>query len=98
MAENPLAEEWEARHRAFHRTLISACGSPWLLHFCAVLQDQFDRYRRMAPIAPGAQRRIGIGHGEILAATLRRDAEEAAALLARHIRDAAVGVAEGLSR
>ena len=44
--DEAIPEEWERRHRAFHTALIAACGSPWTLHFCGVLYDQFDRYRR----------------------------------------------------
>src|SRR4030088_1693452 len=30
-------EEWVVRHRIFHRALVNACGSPWLLGFRDVL-------------------------------------------------------------
>jgi hypothetical protein len=31
----PISDEWEMRHRACHRALISACGSPTLIRFLA---------------------------------------------------------------
>ena len=41
-------EEWVVRHRVFHRTLVNACGSQWLLDFRDVLHEQSERYRRLA--------------------------------------------------
>ena len=41
-------EEWVVRHRVFHRTLVNACGSQWLLGFRDVLHEQSERYRRLA--------------------------------------------------
>src|SRR6185312_2456210 len=39
-------EQWEARHREFHLTLIAGCRMPVLLNFCRVLLNLNDRYRR----------------------------------------------------
>jgi hypothetical protein len=36
------------RHRVFHRTLVNACGSQWLLGFRDVLHEQSERYRRLS--------------------------------------------------
>jgi DNA-binding GntR family transcriptional regulator len=41
-------EEWVIRHRIFHRALVNACGSPWLLGFRDVLHEQSERYRRLS--------------------------------------------------
>ena len=41
-------EEWVVRHRIFHRALVNACGSPWLLGFRDVLHEQSERYRRLS--------------------------------------------------
>ncbi len=41
-------EEWVVRHRVFHRTLVNACGSQWLLGFRDVLHEQSERYRRLS--------------------------------------------------
>jgi DNA-binding GntR family transcriptional regulator len=54
-------EKWERLHAQFHMSLIAACGSPWRLHLCSLLSDQFERYRRviflrMANSAPAAQK------------------------------------------
>lgn len=44
----PGNPEWEERHRAFHRALVSACGSSWLTGFCDDLMAQAERYRHIA--------------------------------------------------
>src|SRR5258707_4641200 len=46
-------EKWERLHKQFHMSLIAACGSPWRLHFCSILSDQFERYRRGLGLLPG---------------------------------------------
>ena len=40
--------DWEKLHRTFHRVLISACRSHWLVGFCDQLSDHAYRYRQMA--------------------------------------------------
>ena len=79
--DNP---EWEPLHRAFHRALISGCGSRWLLNFCEQLADQHHRYRRLS--APRAFRKRGVKgeHQQLMEAALAGNAEEAAALLRAH--------------
>lgn len=77
--------EWEKRHRAFHLTLVSACGSPWLLHFREQLYDQADRYRRLS-VQYLREPRDHLGeHREIAEAALARDADAAVFLIRRHL-------------
>jgi DNA-binding GntR family transcriptional regulator len=81
--ENP---EWENLHRAFHLSLISACGSRWLLAFCAQLADQSYRYRQIAfqrtfPLSNDTE-----GHRAIMEAAIDGDADKAAQLLQTHLR------------
>jgi DNA-binding GntR family transcriptional regulator len=81
--ENP---EWESLHRAFHLSLISACGSRWLLAFCAQLNDQSYRYRQIAfqrtfPLSNDTH-----GHRAIMEATIDGDADKAVRLLQAHLR------------
>ncbi len=88
-----VSEEWEARHRDFHNALISSCGSAWTLHFCSVLYDQFDRYRRRAGRDPIVQAVLSRQHDELLEAAISRDPGRARRILAEHIlgtRDAVV--------
>ncbi|HET9067099.1 MAG TPA: GntR family transcriptional regulator [Amaricoccus sp.] len=69
--------EWEIRHRQFHRTLISNCGSEWLLRFCEELMDQAERYRYISDSSSYPRRDSEGEHRRIAEAALRGDAEAA---------------------
>lgn len=69
--------EWEARHRTFHRTLISNCGSGWLLHFCDELMDQVERYRYISLTNTYPRRNSDEEHRLIVEAALSGDAPRA---------------------
>jgi len=78
-------EEWVVRHRVFHRTLVNACGSPWLLGFRDVLHEQSERYRRLAIRRNNKKtRNVEAEHAAIVRATLKRDADAAVAALSKH--------------
>lgn len=78
-------DEWMNRHRVFHRTLVSACGSPWLLGFRDVLHEQSERYRRLSIRREiGRTRDVEAEHATIVAAVLDRDADAAVRALALH--------------
>lgn len=83
------ADEWERRNRAFHAALEAACGSPWLLHFCEILYDQSERYRRRFVTYPEIRPEIYEEHRVIMEAALSRKAKPACDVLAKHIRRAA---------
>jgi DNA-binding GntR family transcriptional regulator len=87
---------WERRHREFHYALIAACQSSCLLHLFGVLNDQFDRYRRLSAKSrlPNAPR--WLIHKEILQATVARNADKAVKLLEDHITEAARLMVVGL--
>lgn len=91
------AAEWERRHRAFHTALIAACGSAWTLHFCGLLYDQFDRYRRRARPDRAAQADLAAEHDAMLTAALDRDADATAGLVAAHVDRTAEVVLAGLA-
>ena len=76
--------EWEARHRAFHLALLSACGSRWLMQYCAQLNDQADRYRQLAIVVSYPKRNELTEHEAIMRAATTRDADEAVRLLLEH--------------
>ncbi|MDB5517103.1 MAG: GntR family transcriptional regulator [Tardiphaga sp.] len=84
-----IDEAWEELHRGYHMALIAACGLPRLLAFCTILHDHFDRYRRLAVLHGGRHPVLKSGHGAIVKATLARNAGQAEALLAAHIRESA---------
>ena len=79
--DNP---DWEPLHRAFHRALISGCGSRWLLSFCEQLADQHHRYRRLSAPRAFAKREVKSEHQQLLEAALAGRADEAVALLCQH--------------
>src|SRR5439155_14669549 len=78
-------EEWVVRHRVFHRALVNACGSQWLLGFRHVLHEQSERYRRLAIRRNSEKsRNVEAEHAAIVHATLKRDADAAVAALSKH--------------
>jgi DNA-binding GntR family transcriptional regulator len=78
-------EVWIARHRVFHRALVNACGSHWLLGFRDVLHEQSERYRRLSiRRETGKSRDVEAEHAAIVHAVLRRDADAAVAALTAH--------------
>jgi DNA-binding GntR family transcriptional regulator len=83
-----VRDEWQRLHRVFHRTLISACGSEWLIRFHDLLFDQTIRYRSIASAyettRDDLRRDPNAEHGAIVKATVAHDADTAAALLKRH--------------
>lgn len=93
-AGNP---EWEERHRAFHRALISACGSAWLIGFCKDLADHAERYRHIAQSSTMPVRVGNDEHHAIMDAALDGDAERARDLLSAHYR-LTLSIIEGLPR
>lgn len=83
-ADRGSADRVSELHGKFHRALVAACGSPWLLHFRQVLYEQSERYRRLA-IAYGEYRRDVDGeHRGLMEAALKRDADTAVARLGAH--------------
>jgi len=82
---NSLGEEWQRLHRIFHRTLIAACGSQWLIRFHDLLFDQAVRYRALAgAYRIDQQRNVEREHAAIVRAVIARDADAAAAAIEAH--------------
>src|SRR3954451_17712944 len=76
----PMGEEWQRLHRIFHRTLIAACGSDWLIRFHDLLFDQAIRYRSLAGSCRiDQQRNVDGEHAAIVRAVIARYAVAAAA-------------------
>lgn len=96
-AGSDVAEElWERRHREFHYTLISACRSLCLLHLHDMLNDQFDRYRRLSAKAAQQNGPRALMHKQMLDAALGRNADKAVRLLENHISEAKKWIVAGL--
>jgi DNA-binding GntR family transcriptional regulator len=92
----PDAAAWEIKHGEFHRALMSACRSRWLLQLWSTVFDQAERYRALA---------LGVGHWspdelgdhkKLLDAALARDADLAGDLLHGHIGFSAQRLLEGI--
>lgn len=80
-------ETFEACHKDFHMTLISACKSPILLRFCTQLYDLNVRYRYLAGRSKSyARRDVDAEHQSILNAAIERDADAVTARLIDHYR------------
>lgn len=78
---------WGERHKRFHDSLVSACGSPWLLHFRSALFEQARRYQTLSMM--GGEPRLPRNddeHRKLMQAALDRNIERAAQLAEQHIR------------
>jgi GntR family transcriptional regulator, carbon starvation induced regulator len=77
--------EWEARNRAFHEALISACESRWLRYLIGLLYRQSERYRHLVLSHRTAPRDVHAEHTEVFDAAMARDVKRAAKAIERHI-------------
>ena len=79
-----LNPDWEKLHRTFHRVLISACRSRWLVGFCDQLSDHAYRYRQMANDGESIQRDDFGEHRLIAESALDGNADGAVQALIDH--------------
>lgn len=75
---------WEDLHESFHLSLLSACGSKWLMVYCKNLLDLSERYRRNDLEVNYEPRNAKDEHDNILQAAIDRDADKASELLQAH--------------
>lgn len=87
-----MREEWDRKHAAFHRALLSACGSPILLDLCEKLFVKADRYRRMSISIPGQSRDVAREHEAIMTLSIERRTEPAVEALRAHYQNTADAV------
>ncbi|MGW5639661.1 GntR family transcriptional regulator [Streptomyces sp. NPDC003832] len=81
-----LNGDWFTVHERFHHALLAACGNTRLLATALSLRDAATLYRHWSrPVGGDVDRDVAGEHRELLDTVLRRDADTAAALLARHI-------------
>ena len=73
---------------------MAACGLEWLLRFRAILYEQSERYRRLGLTVTAKSRDTGGEHRRLFEATVGRDADTAAAILAEHFSRTANSIAE----
>ncbi len=86
---------WELAHARFHRSLIAACGSEWLIRAADQMFDAAERYRHIARLA-GATRPPDREHRHIMNAVIERDADRAVELHTLHLHRTAEMVREVL--
>jgi DNA-binding GntR family transcriptional regulator len=78
-------EAWWAAHGAYHRALVAACDSPWLMRLRDQLFAQSERYRILGTqIRLSNTRDVEREHQDITEAVLARDADRATGLMATH--------------
>lgn len=83
-AQGHLPDSWERANTDLHASLVSACGSEWLLRIRAGLHDLCERYRRASVYRKLGARDLTAEHAAIVEAALARDAERACQLVETH--------------
>lgn len=92
-----LNPDWEVRHHAFHRALLSGCDSSLLERFCVQMMERAIRYRNLSAKLDIARRGDALAeHEAIQAAALDRDEDVAVELLTDHYRLTLEGLREKL--
>ena len=79
--------QWEMAHKLFHMSLLSACGSGFLIGFCEQLYDLNIRYRNLAGAVAYPSRNVAAEHQAICDAAIARNADRAVKLLGAHYTD-----------
>lgn len=86
--EGPLPpdvmDDWERRNQQFHRALIAACDSPWLLKLQDLLYHQAERYRRISLRSSRGKRFVHDEHTAIFEAATERNALKACRMNHEH--------------
>jgi DNA-binding GntR family transcriptional regulator len=96
-AEPQINAPWEDAHRAFHASLLAACGSSWLLGYCGQLFDAADRYRHLSRLSNVRELvRVRDEHKALMEAAIERKTEEAVQLLLGHLASTAELVRDSL--
>lgn len=80
-----MNEAWSVAHAAFHRALVGACDSPWLLRLRETLYAQSERYRRLSVPLTETARDLNREHQDIMEAALAQDGERAKSLTTQHL-------------
>ncbi|MCY6381985.1 GntR family transcriptional regulator [Hoeflea prorocentri] len=76
--------QWEKAHKLFHMSLLSSCGSGFLIGFCEQLYDLNIRYRNIAGAIAYPSRNVAAEHQAICEAAIAHEADEAVKLLVDH--------------
>lgn len=91
--------DWQRFDREYHVALMSACNSRWILRVHRAIHDQYRRYQLVALKSVAFRGEESVrDHRSLLDLALKREAEGAVRLLARHIQVGTVGRFEALAR
>ncbi len=80
------APDFDRLHKAFHTSLLAACGSKRLLTAHSDLYDQAYRYRRVMMRGFDSGKKFVAAHQSLADVVLARDAKDAPAMLGDHLR------------
>jgi DNA-binding GntR family transcriptional regulator len=80
------APDFDRLHKAFHTSLLAACGSPRLMTAHSDLYDQAYRYRRVMMRGFDSGKLFVAAHQELADCVLARDTGRAQAMLEAHLR------------
>jgi DNA-binding GntR family transcriptional regulator len=83
------AEIWATRHRKFHLSLISGCGSHWMLTLSGSLFDHAERHRMITLKSTLKRQSAGEEHRRIMEAALAGNVKAAASAIDYHYRSTA---------
>jgi GntR family transcriptional regulator, carbon starvation induced regulator len=86
-SDGSINENYLARHREFHMSILAPCGSRWLLELSEKMFDWTQRYQYQAMRADVVgSRDIASEHNELVKAVLKRNVAEAVRLHDEHVR------------
>jgi len=87
MSDGRVNDDYLMRHREFHMSILTPCGSRWLLELSEKLFDWTERYQNLALRGDiVGSRDVASEHNELVKAVLARDAAKAISLLNEHVR------------
>lgn len=93
-----VLSRWEAANRRFHESLVSACGSPWLIRLRNKLHQHSERYRMISLVQTAVERDVHDEHEAIAEAVLARKSLRACRLTELHLQRTTDVVREALER
>lgn len=83
------AAAWEVQHRRFHRALVGACNSEWMMRIWSTLNDHSERYRKIRllhhKVDIARVRDVTAEHEALKDAVIQRDKSLAARLMDDHL-------------
>lgn len=86
-ADDParVSEAWSEAHQKFHKALVAACSSAWLLRLRETLYVQSERYRRVSVPLDRIGRDLHKEHKAIADAALDRNAIKVCSEMRAHL-------------